>query len=133
MLSLPSSEKLKLVTLHFAVNTGDETQHTTHKSMPIKSVDGLANLYPECFVKNGSIPGSIKLTVNINMQPDEILSCAWEVVRTDLFYFDCHKYLIIADYYSKFPIIHRMTGQYTGHINTKSGILRIQHSYKSSQ
>lgn len=44
VLELPLSEKLKLVTLDCAVKKGNKTQHIIHKPMPIKSVDGLANL-----------------------------------------------------------------------------------------
>ena len=44
--------------------------------------------------------------------PHEIPNRPWEVVGTDLFYFDGSEYLI-ADYYSKFPIIRKLPVEYT--------------------
>ena len=41
---------------------------------------------------------------------------AWEVVGTDLFNCNNHEYLIIADYYSKFPIIQKMNGLTTSNM-----------------
>ena len=43
----------------------------------------------------------------------DIPSRAWEVVGTDFFNCNNHEYLIIADYYSKPPIIREMNGPTT--------------------
>ena len=40
--------------------------------------------------------------------PHEIPSRPWEVVGTDMFFFNDADWLIIADYYSKFPIVRKM-------------------------
>ena len=40
--------------------------------------------------------------------PHEIPSRPWEVVGTDMFFFHDADWLIIVDYYSKFPIVRRM-------------------------
>jgi hypothetical protein len=40
--------------------------------------------------------------------PREIPSRPWEVIGTDLFEFDNAEWLIIADYYSKFPVIKKL-------------------------
>ena len=40
--------------------------------------------------------------------PHEIPSRPWEVVGTDMFLFNDADWLIIADYYSKFPIVRKM-------------------------
>lgn len=42
------------------------------------------------------------------LMPHEIPSRPWQVLGTDLFYFHGTNYLIIADYYSKFPFIRKM-------------------------
>ena len=50
------------------------------------------------------------------LQSHDIPSRAWEVVGTDLFNCNNHEYLIIADYYSKFPIIRKMNGLKTSNM-----------------
>ena len=47
------------------------------------------------------------------LKPHEIPTRAWEVLGTDLFFLDGETYLIIADYYSKFPIVRKINGQCT--------------------
>lgn len=42
------------------------------------------------------------------LQPHEVPSRPWEVVGTDMFFFNDADWLIIADYYSKFPIVRKM-------------------------
>lgn len=39
------------------------------KATPIKNVDDLASQYPQGFDKIGSMPGSIKLVIDKNVQP----------------------------------------------------------------
>ena len=46
-------------------------------------------------------------------KPHEIPTRPWQVVGSDLFYFDEHDHLLVADYYSKFPIVRNIPmGQY---------------------
>ena len=40
--------------------------------------------------------------------PHELPTRAWQILGTDLFHFDNKEYLIVADYYSKFPFIRKM-------------------------
>jgi len=42
------------------------------------------------------------------LQPHELPSRAWQVLGTDMFHWEGKDFLIIADYYSKFPIIRRV-------------------------
>ena len=59
---------------------------------------------------------------NLPVQPKETLqlhdipSRAWEVVGIDLLNCSNHEYLIIAAYYSKFPIIQKMNGLTTSNM-----------------
>ena len=46
----------------------------------------------------------------------EIPTRPWEVLGTDLFFFEGENYLIIADYYSKFFFIRKISGQCTSQI-----------------
>ena len=49
------------------------------------------------------------------LEPSEVTSRPWQVVRTDLFSWDGDEYLFLCDYYSKFPIIMKIPrGQSTG-------------------
>ena len=41
----------------------------------------------------------------------EIATCPWQIVGTDIFHYESNDYLIIADYYSKFPYIRKMPSQ----------------------
>ena len=63
--------------------------------------------------------------------PHEIPTRPWQVVGSDLFHFDGHDHLIVADYYSRFPIVRKISmGQctcqtvvsLTKHIFSKHGI-----------
>ncbi|XP_063953999.1 uncharacterized protein K02A2.6-like [Lytechinus pictus] len=40
--------------------------------------------------------------------PHELPTRPWQILGTDLFHFEGREYLIIADYYSKFPLVRRM-------------------------
>ena len=40
--------------------------------------------------------------------PHEIPTRAWQVVGTDLFYFNGSEYLLVVDYYSKFPFMRKL-------------------------
>ena len=47
--------------------------------------------------------------------PHELPTRAWQILGTDLFHFDNKEYLIVADYYSKFPFIRKMPTPCTSH------------------
>lgn len=66
VLGLPSLEQLKLVTLHSTVNK-QNTQQTPARTQ-IHTVNDLILMYPDRFDKIGSMPGSVKLSVNKNVQ-----------------------------------------------------------------
>ena len=42
------------------------------------------------------------------LRPHEIPTRPWQVVGSDLFYYDGHDHLIVADYYSKFLIVRKI-------------------------
>ena len=49
------------------------------------------------------------------LEPHEAPTRPWQVVGTDLFSWDGDEYLLLCDYYSKFPIIKKIPrGQSTG-------------------
>ena len=43
--------------------------------------------------------------------PIEIPTRPWEIVGTDLFEIEGNGYLLVVDYYSKFPIVRKMKGR----------------------
>ncbi|XP_038061713.1 uncharacterized protein K02A2.6-like [Patiria miniata] len=45
--------------------------------------------------------------------PHELPTRPWQILGTDLFHFEGNEYLMIADYYSKFPLVHRMPANCT--------------------
>ena len=42
--------------------------------------------------------------------PHEIPTRPWQNIGTDLIYFDNDNYIIVTDYYSKFPFVHKIKG-----------------------
>ena len=42
------------------------------------------------------------------LRPHEIPQCPWEVLGPDLFYFQGAKYLLVADYYSMYFVVHKL-------------------------
>ena len=67
------------------------------------------NTIKNCSICQENIPAPPKET----FQPQDVLS---RVVGTDLFNCNNHEHLIIADYYSKFPIIRKMNGLTTSNM-----------------
>lgn len=51
-----------------------------------------------------------------NLQPHDIPPCAWHTLGTDVFYYHGDKYLLIVDYYSKFPIVKKLNNESSSHI-----------------
>jgi transposase InsO family protein len=62
------------------------------------------------------------------LQSHDIPQRPWETVGTDLFHFDGAEYLIIADYYSKFPIIRKINGH-----STSAAIVKLTKQIFSEQ
>ena len=50
------------------------------------------------------------------LHPHEIPTRPWQVVGTDLFYFEQCEYLIVADYYTKFPVVRCVRGSCTASV-----------------
>ena len=65
-----------------------------------------------CSICQENLPAQPKET----LQPHDTPSRAWDVVGADLFNCNNHEYLIIADYYRKFPIIRKMNGLITSNM-----------------
>ena len=63
VIGLPSSESLKIVTLHCSIKAKPD-QGTTTKLAPITSVQDLMRAYPDQFDRIGSLPGEAKLVVD---------------------------------------------------------------------
>ena len=72
----------------------------------------IEDMIKNCSICQENLPAQPKET----LQPHDIPNRAWEVVGTDLFNCHNHEYLIIADYYSKFPIIRKMNGLKLSHM-----------------
>ena len=51
-----------------------------------------------------------------SLHPHEIPTRPWQVVGTDLFHFHNSEYLVVADYYSKFPVIRCIKGHCTASV-----------------
>ena len=68
VLGLKSSEKLKVVTLHCAIEAKDSLSNCKPNQnaciQPVNSVSDLMRLYPEQFDQIGCFPGKAKLSVN---------------------------------------------------------------------
>lgn len=67
VIGLPSSESLKIMTLHCSITT-DPDQGTTTKLVPITSVQDLMRTYPDQSDRIRSLPGEAKLVVDPNVQ-----------------------------------------------------------------
>jgi hypothetical protein len=74
VVGLPSSEKLKLVTLHCAINKHKQTAPTPEEAKltetpKIKSTADLIRLYPDQFDKIGSLTGVAKIHLKADAKP----------------------------------------------------------------
>ena len=72
----------------------------------------IENLIKECQTCQANMPSQ----TSESLMPHEIPNRAWQIVGIDLFHFNRSEYLIIVDYYSKFPIIRKLPCQYTSGI-----------------
>ena len=62
------------------------------------------------------------------LKPQEVPTRAWQILGTDLFHFNDNEYLIIADYYSKYPFVRTMPKPCTSHavVAATKGLLSEQ-------
>ena len=63
------------------------------------------------------------------LEPHEIPTSLWQVIGTDLFFWKGDEYLLICDYYSKFPIVRNIpSGQSTKEtvVNLTKCVLSVQ-------
>ena len=87
---------------------GEDTRYLYWKRICID----IENMIKKCSICQENLPAPLKET----LQPHNIPKQLWEVIGTDLFYFNDHEYLIIADSYSKFSIIHKRTRKSTSNM-----------------
>ena len=73
VLGLKSSEQLKVVTLHCAIEAKDDLKNCNpdQKALlqPVNSVSDLMRLYPKQFDQIGCFPGTVKLSINPEVTP----------------------------------------------------------------
>ncbi len=69
-----------------------------------------------------------KAQASETLMPHEVPDRPWHTVGTDLFHFGRSEYLIIADYYSKFPVVRRVSGH-----STSAAIVQITKQVFSEQ
>ncbi|KAI0230771.1 hypothetical protein LSAT2_018869, partial [Lamellibrachia satsuma] len=62
------------------------------------------------------------------LKPQEVPTRAWQILGTYLFHFNDNEYLIIADYYSKYPFVRTMPKSCTSHavVAATKGLLSEQ-------
>ena len=99
--------------LHFSHQGVEKTRFQARYAVYWERINAdIENMIKNCSICQESLPALPKET----LQPHDIPSRAWEVVGTYLFNCNNHEYLIIADYYSKFPIIPKMNGLTTSNM-----------------
>lgn len=108
-----SQQKIILDQLHYSHQGIEKTRLQARDTVYWKQINAdIENMIKKCSICQENLSAQPKET----LQPHDIPSRAWEVVGTDLFHCNDHEYLIIADYYRKFPIIRKMTGLTTSNI-----------------
>jgi transposase InsO family protein len=65
------------------------------------------------------------------MMEYDLPSFPWEILGSDLFDFEGHKYLIVADYFSKFFIIRKLTSETSGTIIKQLKTIFSEHGVPS--
>ena len=128
ILGLPNSRQLRLITLHCAIEKSKLEQTGTGDSDAINSTQTLKQRYPDRFDTLGDFKGKYHIVIDRDVQPvihaprkcpiqlkDELPTRPWQVLGTDLFHFNNAEYLIVVDYYSKFPLIRKMPTPCTSH------------------
>ena len=98
-------QKITLDQLHYSHQGVEKTHLQVRDAVYWERINAdIENMIKNCSIYQENLPAQPKKT----LQPHDIPSRAWEVVDTNLFYCNNHEYLIIADYYIKFPIIQKM-------------------------
>jgi len=108
-----TQQKTIMDQLHYSHQGIEKTRLQARDAVYWKGINNdIENMINKCSICQENLPAQPKETLIAHDIPNR----AWEVVGTDLFHFNDHEYLIIADYYSKFPIIRKMTGQSTSNM-----------------
>ena len=102
-----TQQKIILDQLHYNHQGVEKTYLQARDAVYWERINAdIENMIKNCSICQENLLAQPKET----LQPHDIPSRAWEVVGTDLFNSNNHECLIIADYYSKFPIIRKMNG-----------------------
>ena len=108
-----TQQKTILDPLHYSHQSVEKTRLQARDTVYLEPINAdIENMIKNCSICQENLPAQPKET----LQPHDILSRAWEVVGRDLFNSNNHEYLIIVDYYSKFPIIRKMNGLTTSNM-----------------
>ena len=109
ILGLPTSERLELITINCNAMKYEPAARANARIADLKSVQDLKNAYPKQFDTLADFKHPAKLFVRKDARPfiDSPRKCPVHVKKkmgTDLFEIDGGTYLIMADYFSKFPV-----------------------------
>ena len=108
-----TQEKIILDQLHYSHQSVEKTRLQARDAVYWERInEDIENMIENCSICQENLPAQPKET----LQPHDTPKRAWEVVGADLFNCNNHEYLIIADYYSKFPIIRKMNGLTTNNM-----------------
>ena len=108
-----TQQKIILDQLHYSHQGVKKTHLQARDAVYCERINAdIENMTKMCSICQENLPAQPKEI----LQPHDIPSIAWEIVGTDLFNCRHHEYLIIADYYSKFPIIWKMNGLTTSNM-----------------
>ena len=108
-----TQQKIILDQLHHSHQGVEKTRLQARDAVYWERINAdIENMTKYCSICQENLPAQPKEI----LQPHDIPSRAWEVVGTDLFNCNNHEYLIIADYFSKFPIIRKMNGLTTSNL-----------------
>ena len=96
--------------LHYGHQGIEKTKLRAKDAVYWNGINGeIENMVKACAICQSNLPAQ----TSESLLPHEIPSKPWEIVGTDLFHFNGSEYLIIADYYSKFPVVRKMPNQFT--------------------
>ena len=108
-----TQQKIILDQLHYSHQSVEKTRLQARDAVYWERINAdIENMIMNCSICQENLPAQPKET----LQPHDIPSRAWEVVGTDFFNCNNHEYLIIADYYCKFPIIWKMNSLTTSNM-----------------
>ena len=110
---LETQQKIILEQLHYSHQGVEKTRLQARDAVYWERINtDIRNIIKNCTICQEKLPAQPKET----LQPHDTPSRAWEFIGTDLFNCNNHEYLIIADYYSKFPFIRKMNGLTTSNM-----------------